>query len=719
MSARPNKERTHVVRTKGSDSEAMQTKRRIRGVCANASDVKTAMLEKLKESALTVDDVRALRMAPCTARDAEALGLSKHFAGFKIPYFDLDGEQTEFFRYRYLESTKTGVDKLTDAKDRKYGQPAGSGNHLYLPPLMGGSNWRTVASNPKIPLYITEGELKAACATKLGIPTIGLGGAWNFKSKRSSLLPMFEEFEWEGRTVYICYDSDAATNPQVKKGEDVLAFKLKQLGASPRIVRLPAVKGTDIKTGLDDYLVVDGVEAFNSLLELTTEWHEADRISDLGNVYRMVDSFYGRLAHVPGLGWLVWDGVRWNPSHLAAQKMFYELGPIIRREAADTDDDELGAALRKHARRSESAGKIKAAMELAAPLLMYEANEFDADPYLLGCNNGSIDLRTGKLTPPSPDLLITKTTGHDYDPNAACPIWEEFLQSIFRGRPEMVPFMQELAGCWLTGLTDPPYLAVLYGVGANGKSTLVNAIIHAMGDYASVAPPKLLMMKFGQDHPTELASLQGKRFVAAAESGEGGRLDEERVKALTGSDLITARRMREDFVTFSPTHKLALMTNYKPMVRGVDEGIWRRLLLIPFDEIIPDKQRDETLTAKLKHEAPGILAWMVKGAQKFLNNKLAPPKVVTDATKAFRSESDVIGTFIEEECELIGSEVVSSAQLYAAYERWCEDNGERVLPKRTLTLRLQDRGITNGKGSKGVRQLRGIKLKSPAKYCAG
>lgn len=678
-------------------------------------DSTAAMLAKLKLSGLEVEDARALGMVPCTARDATALGLSKHYAGFKIPYFDLNGRQTDFFRYRFLEPTKTGWDAVTDKKEQRYTQPVGSVNELYLPPLMKGTNWRTIANNSDRWLVITEGELKAACATKHGIRTIGLGGVWNFKSKDAPLLPLFEEFEWDGRTVYICYDSDAATNPKVGQAERALARELARLGAQPKVIRIPP--DGDKKVGLDDYLVAKGVEAFQSLMEEAAECHDADPFSDKGNAYRMVTHVGRQLIHAPGLGWLAWDGARWNPSQSAAQNMFYALGPIIRREAADTDDDEQGAALRKHARRSENAGKIKAAMELTAPLLERDAALFDADSYLLGCNNGTVNLRTGTLTPPDADLLITKSTGHAYDPDAKCPTWERFLERIFRKHPELLPFMQRLAGYWLTGLTDPPYLSVLYGVGANGKSTLVNAIMHAMGDYAGAAPPKLLMMKYGQHHPTELAALQGMRLVVAAESGDGGRLDEERIKALTGSDAITARRMREDFYTFTPTHKLALMTNHKPIVRGTDEGIWRRLRLVPFDEIIPEKERDRNLSAKLRAEAPGILAWMVAGAQAFLKNDLPLPQIVTDATLAYRAESDVIGAFIDDECDLSASAQVSSAQLYAVYERWCEENGEQhPLPKRTLGLRLQDRGITGVKGARGVRLLRGIALKTPAKF---
>lgn len=722
MSTQQSKTGIRAVKDNGGEPNATQPKRRSRAASSKVSNLKAAMLSKLAESALTADDARALGLLPCTAQDAAALDLSKPFAGFKIPYFDLDGQQTEFFRFRYLESTKTGFAALTNAKAQRYAQPAGSANELYLPPLATGTTWRTIAENPAIPLVITEGELKAACATKKGFPTVGLGGVWNFKSKDAPLLPMFEQFAWDGRTVHICYDSDAVTNPKVKKAESALARELALLGARPYIVRLPFVeRDGNKKTGLDDYLVEQGAKSFKTLLEDAAEWQhdDASPFSDLGNAYRVQRNFNDCLAYATGMEWLVWDGVRWHPSNLAAQKMLYDLGRIIREEAAATEDRDKADALWKHAHKSENAGKIDAALKLAAPLLERRADSFDADPYLLGCNNGAVDLRTGRLTPPKPDLLITKTTGHDYDAEAGCPTWMAFLQRIFRGHPEMVPFLQQLAGYWLTGLTDPPYLAVLYGGGENGKTSLVETLQYVLGDYADSAPRGLLMTKSAKNNSeTELAKLQGKRFVTTAETNEGGRLDEELVKAMTGGDQIAARRLYGHPFTFSPTHKLALTTNHKPIVRGTDSGIWRRLLLIPFEESIPKSEQDPKLRNKLRAEAKGILAWAVAGARRFLaDSKIKLPQVIVEATKEYRTESDVIGMFLEEMCLVDRKGTVLSSALYMAYEGWAEANGEHVLSRRALTSRLQDRGFAPTKvGKNGDRAWRGLTLRNGSKF---
>lgn len=460
----------------------------------------------------------------------------------------------------------------------------------------------------------------------------------------------------------------------------------------------------------------------------------ASLFSDTANAGRIVHHMGGYLLYVPGLGWHVWDGARWRLDALEARRHAGRLGQIVMGEVAAlmakaakiTDRDradrerELAEKLLKFAGQAENVAKIDAAMKAAEPLLRADADKLDADPWALGCTNGVLDLRTGTLRAPDPQQLITKSTGVAYDAAAVAPAWDAFLARIFRSRPELPAFLQRLAGLWLTGLTDPPFLAVLYGVGANGKSTMVSAISHAMGDYASAAPPGLLMAKYGQTHPTELAFLQGQRFVVAAESREGGRLDEERIKALTGSDPITARRMHQDFYTFLPTHKLGLMTNHKPMVRGIDEGIWRRLLLIPFDEVIPEAERDPTLTGRLRAEAPGILRWMVEGARQLheLGARLEVPDAVKVATREYRTESDVLGLFIADEFVVDAAGEVVSAELYGIYKAWCEDNGERPLPKRTLGLRLQELGFAPAKDRRGNRLWRGLRLagRDGAKY---
>jgi hypothetical protein len=250
---------------------------------ATKKDVNDAMLGKLQDSFLDAKDAKRLGMVPMTADEVtKGLDLGSHMprvAGFTIPYFDLKGKTTKFWRFRYLEPTKSGFEALTNKKEMRYVQTPKSVNELYLPPLV---DWEAIAKDPTAEIMITEGELKAACATKMGIPTIGLGGVWCFKSVKQdmALLPMFKNFLWKDRVVSICYDSDAATNPLVISAENALARALTQLGAEPYVVRLPKLPG-QAKTGLDDFLCAKGKDEFTELASQAEPWRAAQELHKL------------------------------------------------------------------------------------------------------------------------------------------------------------------------------------------------------------------------------------------------------------------------------------------------------------------------------------------------------------------------------------------------------------------------------------------------------
>jgi hypothetical protein len=241
-------------------------------------DVKKAMTEKLEKSLIDPATARKLKFKPCTAKECEALGLPANNAGFVIPYFDRHGRQTKFFRYRYLEDTRKGFEALGKKKPLRYGQVSNTLNEIYLPPLV---DWHDFLENPAVPLVITEGELKAACATLCGIPTIGLGGVWCFMStkKNKPLLPLLAETVWDGRTVYICYDSDAATNPDIVRAENVLARELTARNATVHITRIPFDEAR--KIGIDDYLLEHEVSDFTALLERSPEYEPMKALHEM------------------------------------------------------------------------------------------------------------------------------------------------------------------------------------------------------------------------------------------------------------------------------------------------------------------------------------------------------------------------------------------------------------------------------------------------------
>lgn len=454
----------------------------------------------------------------------------------------------------------------------------------------------------------------------------------------------------------------------------------------------------------------------------------ASMFSDRANARRIEHHMGDTLLYVPNIGWHVWEGARWKLDPLEARRHVGRLGRIVLAEAGNTFDraarassraqadtlQELGEKLVKFSGTVENIAKVEAAMKWAesSHILRCDPERLDADPYLLGCDNGTVDLRTGDLLPADPQRLISKSTGVAFDPKAKAPQWERFLERIFRSHPELIPYMQRLAGWWLTGLSDPAMLAVLWGNGRNGKSTLIEAIQTAMGEYAGKTPSGFLTLRDNVDQAA-LAGLKGKRFVVAVESGEDGRLNEERVKAVTGGDEITARKLYQDYFTFKPTHKLAMQTNHKPTIRGRDDGIWRRVKLIPFVEKIEKAEEDPTLKLKLSEEAPGILAWAVRGAVALHANgyDFDEPELVSAATKEYKSENDVIGDFITECCDVAAGASVEAGMLYIRYTEWAEENGERKVSKKKLGMALADRGFVSvAVGRNKLRHWQGLTL---------
>ncbi|RJP24475.1 MAG: DNA primase, partial [Candidatus Abyssobacteria bacterium SURF_5] len=272
------------------------------------------------------------------------------------------------------------------------------------------------------------------------------------------------------------------------------------------------------------------------------------------------------------------------------------------------------------------------------------------------------------------------------------PAWRAFLERIMGGNIELMAFLQRMCGYALTGRTSEQKLFFLYGTGANGKSTFLNTLLHVWGDYGRRMPSDLLFDDRRDSHPTALASLQGVRLAVTAEIEQGKRMAEVLVKELTGGDRLAARKMRQDYFEFEPTHKVFLAGNHLPIIRGAEHAIWRRIDLVPFRVQIPESEQDRSLAAKLVSEAAGILRWCVDGALDWRHFTLMEPDEVTAATGAYRSDMDILGDFLAE-CTKVepGAQNTSSA-LSKAYNRWCEKNGERPLCARTLGMRLKERG---------------------------
>lgn len=444
--------------------------------------------------------------------------------------------------------------------------------------------------------------------------------------------------------------------------------------------------------------------------------------SDLGNVGRLFAHAGQNLLFVEGIGWHVWNGNRWQTNEAAARRMADELPRIVLRDARDCLDaaakesdpdrrDKLShraERLTKWSRKCESGKVVDSAFGMLARRLVVAPSEVDNDPFLFSVNNGTVNLRTGQLRASQRIDFITKGSPVTFDPNATCPVFEGFLRRIFRKNTDLIPFIQRAVGYSLTGDTREQCLFLLHGVGCNGKSTLVNVLELLLGDYAKQAAPDLLTAKSGDRHPTEIADLRGSRLVATVETGEGRRLDETLIKQMTGGDRLKGRYMRQDFFEFLPEFKLWMATNHLPQIRGTDGGIWRRIRLIPFLETIGDDEKDPMLPTKLRAEAPGILAWAVRGCLEWQAGGLQPPAIVTGATAGYRAAEDTLGAFLSERCVLLPGLETQASELYRAYRQWAEENGEYVQTQTKFGKALTERGIERKTGR--IVSYRGIGL---------
>jgi putative DNA primase/helicase len=300
-------------------------------------------------------------------------------------------------------------------------------------------------------------------------------------------------------------------------------------------------------------------------------------------------------------------------------------------------------------------------------------------------------LRDGEYRLHSPADYITKISGTAPDQSQRIPHWQAFLDRVTGGDAELIAFLQRVAGYGLTGSTSEHALFFLYGTGANGKSTFLNAITGAIGDYCRAAPIETFTASPSDRHPTDLAGLRGARLVTAVETEEGRRWAESKIKALTGGDKIAARFMRQDFFEYTPQFKLLIAGNHKPGLRSIDEAIRRRLHLIPFTITIPAEERDPGLPDKLKAEAPGILTWMIGGCLQWQQIGLAPPKVVTEATAAYLEAEDAMAAWIADRCQLDPNAWARTIDLYASWSAWAQKAGEYVGAQKKFVERLESR----------------------------
>ncbi len=442
-------------------------------------------------------------------------------------------------------------------------------------------------------------------------------------------------------------------------------------------------------------------------------------LTDLGNAERLIAAHGEDLRFCAQLGgWLVWDGRRWARDMTGeVQRKAQGVVRALYAEAASCNDGDRRREIARFARSCENASRQRAMLDLAWSQLgiCVLPDGFDADPWLFNCANGTLDLRTGGLRPHAREDLLTVLCPVNYNPEAKADRWFEFEMQISGGDINLVCHKQRAFGYALTGMTTEQCLFILFGTGANGKSTELGVIRQVLGDdYALHTPTETLLVNSrGSGIPNDVARLRGARYVTAVEAEGGRRLAESLIKQMTGGDPIAARFMRAEWFEFMPTHKLFLAVNHKPIIRGGDHGIWRRIRLWPYTTTIAEADQDKDLPDKLHAEAEGILAWLVEGCLEWRRLGLGMPDSVAAATENYRAEMDVVGGFIAEMCVEGPGVTVGARELYDAYAGWAEASGEHPLTKTAFGLRLQERGLEHTR-ARAARGWRGIGLLATA-----
>ncbi|WP_078392050.1 phage/plasmid primase, P4 family [Shouchella patagoniensis] len=444
------------------------------------------------------------------------------------------------------------------------------------------------------------------------------------------------------------------------------------------------------------------------------------RLTELGNAERIVYQHGKDVRYCGEREWLIWDGKRWKED---SKK---EIETITARtlrgiykeadKARENEDNPMAKKLYDWAQKCERRSTRMASIADSKPMLSVTNEELDKHPFKFNVANGVVDLKTGKLLQHDRDYLFTKISDVEYKKDAKCPNWLNFLQSIFQDDQgnvdhELIHFMQKAIGYTLTGDITEQQMFFLFGTGRNGKSTFINTIQRILGAYGKQTNSDTFIRKKNDSGiNNDIARLDKARFVSAVESEEGQQLSESLVKQITGGEKMTARFMRQEFFEFTPEFKIFFTTNHPPVIRGSDEGIWRRICQIPFKVTIPKSQVDRRLPQKLEAEMPGILAWAVEGCLMWQKEGLEHPKSIKQATQAYREDMDIMGPFLDEKCIVADAAEVEAKELYNEYKDFCFKNGEFELKNRAFYRLLESRGFKKKKGAKNKTYFVGLAL---------
>lgn len=481
---------------------------------------------------------------------------------------------------------------------------------------------------------------------------------------------------------------------------------------------LLAANETQVNPPLPDEevdLIVDSIMRYPSLESVAATMQS---LNDVGNASRFVAMHVDTLRYVLGMEiWMIWQDDIWiiDTSGVHIMVLAKMTVRAIYQEAALPTNIEVVRALSNHANKSHNIARLKAMQEIAArdPLLCVPAHELDANPMLFGVANGVVNLITGKLETNTSDRLITRYSSVHYDRAAKCPTFIKFLKKIFKGDQEKIAFIRRIAGYCLTGRTDEQVFFFFFGYGANGKSTLLRIIELLLGPgMAKQTPSETLMAKAqGGKQSNDLARLHNVRVVIANEVEDGSLLAESLVKQMTGGDTVTARFLFKEFFEFLPIFKLIIAGNHKPIIKGTDNGIWRRTVMVDFPVSIPKHEQDPDLSRKLEAELPGILNWAIEGCLEWQKSGLAIPASVSDDIAEYREEMDWLGQWLLDCCIVGPTNEAKASNLYLSYKGWAESNGIYAATSTTFGRRLAERGVTKARRSDG-QWYKGLSIKT-------
>lgn len=517
-------------------------------------------------------------------------------------------------------------------------------------------------------------------------------------------------------------DVGFALHNQFKGSQEGLGLFHEYSAQDPNIYDPEAVETLWGSTKVDPKRLNKTLRWLLYLVRNTLTWTDNKLLGDVDNAKLFKSMFEGEFLYChSSKKWLRYDGYRWEWC-LKGEEV--EAAKIICAELADRagklitldPTNNVAKLWASHARTSRNNKRIAAMLELASSeqnMSIASIQELDSDGMLLGVANGVIDLTTGSMVSPIPKLMISKQANCSYNHSATCPQWLDFMQQTFQSDQEMIAYIQKALGYSLTGDVGEEVMHFCFGIGSNGKSVMANVIQDLMGDYVSTANIDLMAVR-ETSASNDIARLAGARVVLANETKENQKLDDQKLKALVSTEMITARALYGEFFEFRPQFKIWLRGNHKPIVTDSSEGAWRRIRLVPFDNQIPLDKKDYRLQDKLLSEKEGILNWMIEGCLIWQKERLTKiPQRIQDASDGYREESDVLGEFIEDCCSEDKKYSIEQKVLYSTWKTWCFGNGLQPFTQKSLTRQLTSRSFKTERRKEngvGVRYYLGLRL---------